>query len=43
VSLDHLGQSRLAAALYARALANVRGKGAQFDAASVARRLAELK
>jgi tetratricopeptide (TPR) repeat protein len=42
VSLDHLGQTRAAAGLYARALANAR-KGAQFDAASVARRLAELK
>ena len=43
VSLDHIGQSRAAAGLYARALANARGKGAQFDAAAVARRLAELK
>lgn len=43
VSLDHLGQSRAAAGLYERALANARGKGAQFDTASVARRLAELK
>jgi len=43
VSLDHLGQSRAAAGLYARALASARLRGAQFDPASVARRLAELK
>ena len=43
VSLDHLGQSRLAAEHYARALEAARDRRGQFDAAAVARRLAELR
>jgi Tfp pilus assembly protein PilF len=43
VSLDHLGQARLAAQFYARALDNSRGRSALFDPAAVARRLAELR
>ena len=42
VSLDHLGQSRLAADFYRRALDAARVQFAQFDTAAVARRLAEL-
>ena len=42
VSLDHLGQSRLAADYYRRALAAAGNQAAQFDPAPVARRLAEL-
>ena len=42
VSLDHLGQSRLAAEFYRRALEAARGQATQFDPAPVARRLAEL-
>src|SRR5262249_35408010 len=42
VSLDHLGQRRLAAEHYARALEAAKERRAQFDAAAVARRLAEL-
>jgi Tfp pilus assembly protein PilF len=42
VSLDHLGQSRLAADFYRRALDAARVQVAQFDPAAVARRLAEL-
>ncbi len=43
VSLDHLGQSRLAAEHYARALEAAQDRRGQFDAAAVARRLAELR
>jgi hypothetical protein len=43
VSLDHLGQSRLAAEHYARALEAARDRRGQFDSAAVARRLAELR
>jgi Tfp pilus assembly protein PilF len=43
VSLDHLGQRKLAAEFYARALETARGRGAQFDPAAVARRLAEIR
>jgi tetratricopeptide (TPR) repeat protein len=43
VSLDHLGQSRLAAEYYSRALEASRGQATQFDPAPVARRLAELR
>lgn len=43
VSLDHLGQSRLAAEHYARALEAARDRRGQFDAAAAARRLAELR
>ncbi len=42
VALDHLGQSRLAADFYHRALEAARGQATQFDPAPVARRLAEL-
>lgn len=42
VSLDHLGQSRLAADYYRRALDAARTQATQFDPAPVARRLAEL-
>jgi Tfp pilus assembly protein PilF len=43
VSLDHLGQRRLASEFYARALAAARDRGTQFDKGEVARRMAELK
>ena len=43
VSLDHLGQSRLAADFYQRALAASRQQSVQFDKGQVSRRLAELK
>lgn len=43
VSLDHLGQPRLAAEFYARALDASRRQATQFDPAPVARRLAELR
>ena len=42
VSLDHLGQPRLAVEFYARALDASRRQPTQFDPAPVARRLAEL-
>lgn len=42
VSLDNLGQPRLAADYYRRALAGARGRPHQFDPGPVARRLAEL-
>ena len=42
VSLDHLGQRRLAADYYRRALKSAREQPAQFDAAPIERRLAEL-
>jgi tetratricopeptide (TPR) repeat protein len=43
VSLDHLGQSRLAAEYYDRALEASRGQAAQFDPVPVSRRLKELR
>jgi tetratricopeptide (TPR) repeat protein len=43
VALDHLGQSRVAAGFYQRALEAARDQGAQFDPAPVARRLAEIR
>lgn len=43
VSLDHLGQSRLAADFYQRALAASGRQAAQFDKGQVSRRIAELK
>ncbi len=43
VSLDHLGQAKLAADFYRRALAAARMHQTQFDPAGVARRLAELQ
>ena len=43
VSLDHLGQPRLAAEFYARALDASRRQATQFDPVPVARRLAELR
>ena len=42
VSLDHLGQSRVAAGFYRRALEAARGRTAQFDPAAAARRIAEI-
>lgn len=42
VSLDHMGQSRLATDYYRRALAAARTQATQFDPAPVERRLAEL-
>lgn len=42
VSLDHLGQSRVAAEYYRRALAAAAGQAAQFDPGAAERRLAEL-
>ena len=43
VSLDHLGQPRLAVEFYARALDASTRQSTQFDPAPVARRLAELR
>jgi tetratricopeptide (TPR) repeat protein len=43
VSMDHMGQARLAADYYRRALDAARGQVAQFDPAHAARRLAELR
>jgi len=43
VSLDHLGQARLAAEFYQRALAAAKQQAAQFDKGQVSRRIAELK
>ena len=43
VSLDHLGQGRVAAAFYGRALESARGRAVQFDPQAVARRLEELR
>ena len=43
VSLDHLGQSGLAADYYRRSLEAARGQSPQFDPDRVARRLAELR
>lgn len=43
VSLDHLGQTRLAADFYRRALEHSRARPTQFDPAPAARRLAELR
>ena len=43
VSMDHMGQQRLAADYYRRALEAARGQAAQFDPETVARRLAELR
>ena len=42
VTLDHLGQPRLAAEFYGRALEAAKLQNAQFDPARAARRLAEL-
>jgi len=42
VSLDHLGQARLAAQYYTRALEAAAGQAPQFEAAAARRRLAEL-
>jgi tetratricopeptide (TPR) repeat protein len=43
VSLDQLGQTRVAAEYYRRALEAARDQGAQFDPAPVARRMAEIR
>jgi hypothetical protein len=43
VSLDNLGQSRLAADFYQRALRAAGKQSAQFDRGQVSRRIAELK
>ena len=42
VSLDHLGQARLAADFYRRAIESARAQPAQFDAAAAQRRMSEL-
>jgi tetratricopeptide (TPR) repeat protein len=42
VSMDHLGQAKLAAPYYTRALEASRGQSTQFDPAQVSRRLAEI-
>ena len=43
VSIDSLGQARLAAGFYQRALEAARDNGAQFDPAPAARRLSEIR
>jgi len=43
VSLDNLGQSKLAADYYRRSLSQARGNAVQFDARAAERRLAELR
>ena len=43
VSLDHLGQARLAAEFYRRAMEAAQGQAAQFDKGQVSRRIADLK
>jgi len=43
VSLDQLGQGRMAAGFYRKALEATSGQSAAFDAAAVAKRLAELE
>jgi len=43
VSLDHLGQPRLALGYYERALEMSTREAAQFDAAALSRRVAELR
>jgi tetratricopeptide (TPR) repeat protein len=43
VALDQLGQPRPAAEFYARALAQARGRAAQFDRRAAEKRLAELR
>ena len=43
VSIDHLGQGRVAAGFYSRALDAARGQYAPFDPAAVRRRLEELR
>ncbi|MBC8023468.1 MAG: hypothetical protein H7Y14_10140, partial [Burkholderiales bacterium] len=43
VAMDHMGQSRLAADYYRRAVEASRGQAAQFDPAAAERRLAELR
>ena len=43
VSLDRLGQSRLAATFYRRALETARGRATPLDTAAVSRRLAEIE
>jgi hypothetical protein len=43
VSLDRMGQPRLAAQMYRRALEAARAQATQFDTAAVERRLAELE
>jgi tetratricopeptide (TPR) repeat protein len=43
IAIDHLGQPRVAAGFYRRALEAARDQGAQFDPAPVARRLAEIR
>jgi tetratricopeptide (TPR) repeat protein len=43
VAMDHMGQSRLAADYYGRAVSAARGRNASFDRAQVERRIAELR
>ena len=42
VSLDHLGQRRLAGEFYARAIDAARNQSTQYDPAAIARRIAEM-
>jgi len=43
VSLDHLGQARLALGYYEQAVAMSARQAAQFDAVAVSRRVSELR
>ena len=43
VAMDHMGQSRLAADYYGRAIGAARGRSASFDPVQVERRIAELR
>ena len=43
VAMDHMGQSRLAADYYGRAVATARGRSSAFDPAQVERRIAQLR
>jgi hypothetical protein len=41
--MDHMGQSRIAADYYGRAVTAARGRTSAFDSAQVERRIAELR
>jgi uncharacterized protein HemY len=43
VAMDHMGQSRIAADYYGRAVTAARGRSAAFDPSQVERRIAELR
>jgi uncharacterized protein HemY len=43
VAMDHMGQSRIAADYYGRAVTAARGRTSAFDSAQVERRIAELR